>query len=30
MPLGLTVTKLVAVEDGMHVELAGDNQTISS
>jgi hypothetical protein len=30
MPLGLTVTKVVAVEDGMHVELAGDNLTVSS
>jgi hypothetical protein len=25
MPLGLTVTKLVAAEDGMHVDLVGEN-----
>ena len=30
MPLGLTVTKIVAAEDGMHVDLAGDNLTIPS
>ena len=30
MPLGMTVTKIVAAEDGLQVNLAGDNQTISS
>jgi LmeA-like phospholipid-binding len=30
MPLGLTVTKIVAAEDGMHVDLAGDNLKIPS
>jgi hypothetical protein len=30
MPLGLTVTKIVAAEDGLHVDLAGDNLTVSS
>jgi hypothetical protein len=29
MPLGLIVTKLVAAEGGVHVDLAGDNLTIS-
>ena len=28
MPLGLTVTHIVAAEDGMHVDLAGDNLTV--
>jgi len=30
MPLGLTVTQIVAAEDGVHVDLAGDNLTVSS
>jgi hypothetical protein len=25
MPLGLTVTRIVAAEDGLHVDLAGDD-----
>ena len=29
MPLGMTVTKIVAAEDGLQVDLVGDNQTIS-
>jgi hypothetical protein len=28
MPLGMTVTKVVAAEDGLQVDLVGDNQTI--
>jgi hypothetical protein len=28
MPLGLTVTKIVAADDGVHVDLAGDNLTV--
>jgi LmeA-like phospholipid-binding len=30
MPLGLTVLSIEAAEDGLHLALAGDNQTISS
>ena len=30
IPLGLTVTRLIAVEDGLHVDLVGDKLTISS
>jgi LmeA-like phospholipid-binding len=30
MPLGMTVTKIVAAEDGLQVNLVGDNQTIPS
>jgi hypothetical protein len=30
MPLGLTVTQIVAAEDGVHVDLAGDNLTVPS
>ena len=30
MPLGMTVTKIVAAEDGLQVDLVGDNQTIPS
>jgi hypothetical protein len=30
MPLGLTVTSIVAAEDGLHLDLSGDNQTIPS
>jgi hypothetical protein len=30
MPLGMTVTKIVAAEDGLQVDLVGDNQTIRS
>jgi hypothetical protein len=30
MPLGMTVTKIVAAEDGLQVNLVGDNQTIQS
>ena len=30
MPLGMTVTKIAAAEDGLQVNLAGDNKTISS
>jgi LmeA-like phospholipid-binding len=30
MPIGLTVTSIDAAEDGLHLALAGDNQTISS
>jgi LmeA-like phospholipid-binding len=30
MPLGLTVSKLVAAEDGMHVDLVGDDLAIPS
>ena len=30
MPLGMTVTKIVAAEDGLQVNLVGDNQTIAS
>ena len=30
MPLGMTITKIVAAEDGLQVNLVGDNQTIAS
>jgi hypothetical protein len=30
MPLGMTITKIVAAEDGLQVNLVGDNQTIQS
>ena len=30
MPLGMTVTKIAAAEDGLQVNLVGNNQTISS
>jgi LmeA-like phospholipid-binding len=30
MPLGMTVTKIAATEDGLQVNLVGDNQTIQS
>jgi hypothetical protein len=30
MPLGLTVTKIVAADSGVHVDLAGDNLTVPS
>jgi hypothetical protein len=30
MPLGMTVTKIVAAEDGLQLDLVGDNQTIPS
>jgi hypothetical protein len=30
MPLGMTVTKIAAAEDGLQVDLVGDNQTIPS
>jgi hypothetical protein len=30
MPLGLTVTQIVAAGDGVHVDLAGDDLTVSS
>jgi hypothetical protein len=30
MPLGLTVTKIVAADAGVHVDLAGDNLTVPS
>jgi hypothetical protein len=30
MPLGMTVTRLTAAEDGVHVDLVGDNLAVSS
>jgi hypothetical protein len=30
MPIGLTVLSIEAAEDGLHLAVAGDNQTISS
>jgi hypothetical protein len=30
MPLGLTVTKIMAAEDGLQLDLVGDNKTIPS
>jgi LmeA-like phospholipid-binding len=30
MPLGMTVTRITAAEDGVHVDLVGDNLTVSA
>jgi hypothetical protein len=30
MPLGMTVTRITAAEDGVHVDLVGDNLAVSS